>query len=579
MNRGNFTSLLRRLLAVVFSAILAVIFRFEGTFKKEFLSDIFSLTLTFISVYYLVSLLDKVCFGAPKSDTFEEFYSYTRIYFFTSVIAYSIFEIVFRLSLPRSIPLLTSIFCLGFELIYLKYIKIISYRSKVKSATVPIAIYGAGEQGQILLKKIISDKDLDWKPIAFIDDDLKLSTSSLNGVRVIPTRDLMETLRAIKISILIISFSSISQTKINEIAQVCKNLNIDLRIIPSMKLLTGQELEIEDIRTATVEEILGKRDVKIDLKSITQIYSNKIVLITGAGGSIGSEITRQILSLNPKKVYLLDRDDTLLWNLNLSIQKSSHYNLAEFILADIRDELKVEEICNSFKPDIILHTAALKHLSILEIFPEEALKTNVLGTANLIRSAQKLKSVIFINISTDKAADPISVLGKSKLYSERMVAQSAIESPDCHFISVRFGNVFGSRGSVVHIFKHQIEIGGPVTITDRNVTRFFMTIEEAVHLVLKSPMVSSTGDTLILEMGNPVKIYDLAKELIKSSNKSVEITFTGLKFGEKLHESLVGIAEIPSKTTDDFIYTTKVKPGHLPAKLNTWQEFESIFNS
>ena len=160
-----------------------------------------------------------------------------------------------------------------------------------------------------------------------------------------------------------------------------------------------------------------------------------------------------------------------------------------------------------------------------------------------------------------------------------MVAQSAIESPDCHFISVRFGNVFGSRGSVVHIFKHQIEIGGPVTITDRNVTRFFMTIEEAVHLVLKSPMVSSTGDTLILEMGNPVKIYDLAKELIKSSNKSVEITFTGLKFGEKLHESLVGIAEIPSKTTDDFIYTTKVKPGHLPAKLNTWQEFESIFNS
>ena len=376
------------------------------------------------------------------------------------------------------------------------------------------------------------------------------------------------------LKILIVSFSQISNIKLQEIQEICNIHDVQLLIISPIKAITGKELSISDIRKPTQEELIGKSSIKADYNFVKAFISGKVVLVTGAGGSIGSELARQINSFNPQELYLLDRDESGLLEVSLSLNIHDGRMPPKLVLADIRDEVRISDLIAKIRPQIIFHAAALKHLNILEMYPEEAFKTNVIGTNTLLKEAVRNRVMTFINISTDKAADPISVLGKSKLLAEKLTAgySSSNNDTETRFLSVRFGNVFGSRGSVIHTFLKQIEQGGPVTITDPMVKRYFMTIEDAVHLVLRAATQGESGDTLILKMGDPVPIIDIANKLIISSGKEIKLRFTSLRPGEKLNELLVGKNEHILESDFSEIMRVKVEPIKPQDASKHWQE-------
>jgi FlaA1/EpsC-like NDP-sugar epimerase len=298
--------------------------------------------------------------------------------------------------------------------------------------------------------------------------------------------------------------------------------------------------------------------VSSDNTDIEAFIRGKRVLVTGAGGSIGSEISRQVNRYQPSSLTLLDRDETALLNLQLSLDGTGTLTNSGLVLGDIRDTDRINQIFEQASPEIVFHAAALKHLTTLERFPEEAHKTNVLGTKNVLEASLKFNVDTFINISTDKAADPSSALGRSKLITERLTAGIQIQGKK--YISVRFGNVIGSNGSFIHTFRHQIKNGGPVLVTHPEVTRFFMIVNEAVHLVLESSIVGETGETLILDMGQPVSIDAIARHMIEVSGRDIQIEYSGLRDGEKLHEILISAKEKGEMRHHPYIMHTKVNP-------------------
>jgi len=312
---------------------------------------------------------------------------------------------------------------------------------------------------------------------------------------------------------------------------------------------------VADIRRVTEADLLGRREITTDLDLIASYLTGKRVLVTGAGGSIGSELCRQLTPLGPDRLLMLDRDESALHAVQLSIEGRALLD-GDLVLCDIRDEDHLRQVFDEHRPEVVFHAAALKHLSLLERFPAEALKTNVQATDRLLRLAAEYGVERFVNISTDKAADPTSVLGASKRITERLTANTA-ERTAGEYLSVRFGNVLGSRGSVLPLFRSQIEAGGPVTVTHPDVTRFFMTIEEAVQLVIQAGALGHGGDVLVLDMGEPVEIVEVARRLIAQSGRSIPIEYTGLRPGEKLHEVLLGPGESVSAQIHPLI-------GHVP---------------
>ena len=320
-----------------------------------------------------------------------------------------------------------------------------------------------------------------------------------------------------------------------------REAGLEIRVLPSSTDLVGR-MTLADVRPPTVDDLLGRDPVEIDLESVVGYIRGKRVLITGAGGSIGSELSRQINGFGPSELYLLDRDESALHGVQLSIEGRALLDSDMLIVGNIRDRERMFEIFDRCKPEVVFHTAALKHLTLLENHPEEGMKTNTVGTKNLLDAAQAHGVERFVNISTDKAADPTSVLGATKLAAERLTALMA-EATGRPYVSVRFGNVLGSRGSVLPTFLGQIEQGKPITVTDPDVTRYFMTIPEAVRLVVQAGAIGDPGEVLILDMGEPVKIVDLAQQLIDMLSPSTKIEFTGLRPGEKMHEVLISATE------------------------------------
>jgi dTDP-glucose 4,6-dehydratase len=319
-------------------------------------------------------------------------------------------------------------------------------------------------------------------------------------------------------------------------------LNIDLRVLPRTTAMV-ESMTVADVRPPTVDDLLGREPVTIDLQSVSGYIRGRRVLVTGAGGSIGSELARQVALFQPDELFLLDRDESALHGLQLSMEGRALLDSDMLVVADIRDRERVFEVFDQCRPHVVFHAAALKHLSLLERHPVEGVKTNTIGTQNLLDAAQLHGVERFVNISTDKAAEPTSVLGATKLAAERLTAHAAADT-GMPYLSVRFGNVLGSRGSVLPTFLKQIEAGGPVTVTDENATRFFMTIPEAVRLVVQAGAIGDPGEVLILDMGDPVRILDLAHQLINLLRPGTEIEITGLRRGEKLHEILVAEDEI-----------------------------------
>lgn len=404
-------------------------------------------------------------------------------------------------------------------------------------------VFGAGEVGAQVVKAMLADLNSTYYPVALLDDNPALANRSIAGVKVEGTRhDLQEVADRNNAEVLLIAIAYANSKLIKEAAKMACEAGLDYRVLPSTSELVGR-MTVADVRPPTVEDLLGRDPVEIDLDSVTDYVTGRQVLITGAGGSIGSELARQINRFAPAKLYLLDRDESALHGLQLSIQDKALLDSDELIVADIRDRERVRAVFRDYRPEVVFHTAALKHLTLLENHPDEGIKTNMLGTRNLLEAAIEYEVERFVNISTDKAADPTSVLGATKLAAERLTAVAAKRSGN-PYLSVRFGNVLGSRGSVLPTFLHQIEKGKQVTVTHRDVTRYFMTIPEAVRLVVQAGAIGDPGEVLILDMGVPVKIVDLAQQLIDLLRPGTPIEFTGLRPGEKLHEALIAKGEI-----------------------------------
>lgn len=401
-------------------------------------------------------------------------------------------------------------------------------------------IYGAGEGGEEAARALLSDRKSEILPVAFLDDDSSKLRLQIMGRRVVGGRGMLEEAADLfRADTIVLAFPSGQKTDIAEISKTARELGLRVLILPRMALLLETNISSADIRPLELSDFLGRSKVDLDLDSIADFIKGRRVLITGAGGSIGSELSAVVAKYEPAQLYMLDRDESALHAVQLRLEGRALLDTEALQLADIRDIEKLDRVFGRLRPEVVFHAAALKHVTFLERFPAEGIKTNVFGTLNVLSAAADAGVDRFVNISTDKAADPLNVLGATKRIAEMLTAAFG-RTTGMECISVRFGNVLGSRGSVIPTLRKQIVDGGPVTVTHPDVTRYFMTIEEAVQLVVQSGAVGKSGEVIVLDMGEPVRIHDLAQELIAEIDPGaeIEIEFTGLRPGEKLDEVL-----------------------------------------
>lgn len=403
-----------------------------------------------------------------------------------------------------------------------------------------VLVVGAGEAGRELLSSMLRDPQRQWRAVGLLDDDPRKRHRRIRQVPVLgTTAQLADKVTETGVGTVIIAIPSASSETVNRLRLAALDAEVAVKVLPASTQLLHDHIGIRDLRDINLTDVLGRNQLDTDVAAIADYLTGRKVLVTGAGGSIGSELSRQIHRYEPAELMMLDRDESALHALQLSIHGRALLDSDEVILCDIRDPAAVNEVFASRRPDVVFHAAALKHLPMLERYPAEAVKTNIIGTRNVLDAADLVGVDRFVNVSTDKAANPISVLGYSKRVAEQVTAQRA-RTAEGAYLSVRFGNVLGSRGSVLTSFAKQIADGGPVTVTDPEVTRYFMTIEEACQLVIQAAAIGSPGEVLVLEMGVPVRIVDVARQLIEQSGTPVRIEFTGLRTGEKMHEDLFG---------------------------------------
>jgi FlaA1/EpsC-like NDP-sugar epimerase len=436
-------------------------------------------------------------------------------------------------------------------------------------------IYGAGQTGDYLIKRMLSDPASPYLPVGLIDDDPDKRHLRLSNVPVLGNSAELETL-ALKTdaTALVLCVARADANFIRDVSDRADKAGLRMMVMPLLSEILEDGMRLVDLRDVAIEDVIGRQPVDTQVDSIAGYVAGKRVLVTGAGGSIGAELCRQLSRYGPQELIMLDRDETGLHGVQMTISGHGLLNSDDVVLADIRDKDAILKIFDKRRPEVVFHAAALKHLPMLEQYPEEAWKTNVLGTLNVLAAARHVGVKTFVNISTDKAANPISVLGHSKRTAERLTAWAAVQA-DESYLSVRFGNVIGSRGSVLPTFIAQIEAGGPVTVTDPEVTRYFMTIPEACQLVIQAGAIGRPGEALILDMGHPVKILDVARRVIARSGRQTEIVFTGLRDGEKLHEELFGVSEHDDRPFHPKVTHTVVPP-LAPDSLDLERWAESI---
>jgi FlaA1/EpsC-like NDP-sugar epimerase len=404
-------------------------------------------------------------------------------------------------------------------------------------------VIGAGDAGRDLILSMLRDPAGRWLPVGLLDDDRNKRHLRIRGVPVLGDTSMIdEVVQSTDAQIMVVAIPSARAEDIARIAESGRRSGVDVKVLPSTAELLREHVGIRDIRDINLADVLGRRQVDTDVASIAGYLTGRRVLVTGAGGSIGSELCRQIAGFGPSELIMLDRDESALHAVQLSLTGRALLDSPDVVLCDIRDRQALRQVMLARRPHVVFHAAALKHLPMLEQYPAEAVKTNVRGTLHVLQAAAAADVERLVNISTDKAANPSSVLGYSKRLAERVTATYARLTGRA-YLSVRFGNVLGSRGSVLTAFAEQIARGGPVTVTDPNVTRYFMTIEEACQLVVQAGVIGRPGEALVLDMGTPIKIVDVARHLIRLQQQPISIEYTGLREGEKLHEDLFGASE------------------------------------
>lgn len=447
--------------------------------------------------------------------------------------------------------------------------------------TTPVIIVGAGAAGRQLVQSMQNDANQSWAPLGFVDDDKNKKHFRYRGIGMLgKIKDLERAAAKVRADTVVIAMPSAPSKTIKRVYEFSRAAGLAVKVIPSVdELLNGADVAaVRDIEPA---DLLGRHQIETDVRSIAGYVTGKRILVTGAGGSIGGELCRQLTKFGPAELMLLDRDESALHAVRLSMNGRADLESSDIILADIREADRMQEVFEGRRPQVVFHAAALKHVNMLEGHPSEAVKTNVIGTLNLLDAAFSTEVERFVNISTDKAADPENVLGYSKRIAEGLTAAFG-DYAEGTYLSVRFGNVLGTRGSVLKTFASQIESGGPVTVTDPEVTRYFMTVHEAVQLVIQAAAIGRDGEALVLDMGAPVKIEDLARQMIDQSSKQIDIVYTGLKPGEKLHEVLFGRSETDERPIHHLVSHVGVptvernEVGHYLSKIGNAAVTESL---
>jgi FlaA1/EpsC-like NDP-sugar epimerase len=422
-------------------------------------------------------------------------------------------------------------------------------------------IIGAGAAGSMLVRQFLKNHDAELMPVGFIDDDPKKQKLQIYGVTVVgKTKDIPKLVEKLNVENIIIAIPSLNKSEIQKVYQECSKTNAKTQIMPMLEDIVSGKVSVNQFRDVQVEDLLGRDPVELDTKSISEKLSGKTILVTGAGGSIGSEICRQVSKFKPKKLLLLGHGENSIYGIDMELKNKykSEFEIIP-IIADIQDRSRIFEVMSSQSPDVVYHAAAHKHVPLMEYNPKEAVKNNVIGTKNVAEAADTFGVNTFVLVSSDKAVNPTNVMGSTKRIAE-MVIQNLDKQSQTNFVAVRFGNVLGSRGSVIPLFKNQIQAGGPVTVTHPDMTRYFMTIPEASRLVMQAGALARGGEIFVLDMGEPVKIVDLAKNLIKLSGYSIEeigIKYAGIRPGEKMYEELLGENEVHGEAVFPKIFIGK----------------------
>ena len=471
--------------------------------------------------------------------------------------------------------LLSLLLIIGSRLIWRIYIETKNMRYLSTDSAKNTLIVGAGEGGRILYNSFLGSKTAqDIHVVGFVDDDPNKRNTYLSGKKVLGSlKDIPELIEKYDIQMVTIAIPSLSRKKLRRIFELVESAHVKVNTMPSMEELASGKISVSKLKTIDVVDLLGRDEVELDIESIKDQITNKVILVTGAGGSIGSEICRQIIQFDPAKLLLLGHGENSIYLIDRELRTHHQKCPTEIvpIIADIQDRKKINEIMEQYHPDIVYHAAAHKHVPLMEYNPKEAVKNNILGTKNVAEAAKAAKVKNFVMVSTDKANNPPNVMGSTKRIAE-MIVTGLNEEGCTKFSAVRFGNVLGSRGSVIPVFREQIAQGGPVTVTDFRMTRYFMTIPEASRLVIQSGALAKGGEIFILDMSEPVKIVDLAKNMIRLSGYSedeIEIVETGIRPGEKLYEELL----LDKERNDEAVYE-KIFVGNIKGySMQTVMEF------
>lgn len=572
-------------ITIIGVALISLLIRFDGYITSHYLHQMID-ALPIMVISYIVMLLSM--------------HLYTRIWRYAGMremvavliattLGAGLFYTgmyVFDKSLPRSIYLISWILSTGVIGIGRMVLHYIAMQYGGKQSTdadmVNTLIIGAGDAGATIAREIERYHKRSRKVIGFIDDDESKFNRLMGGVRILGNRhDIPSIVKENKVKEIIIAMPSVTRNEIRKIMEICSPLKCKVNTLPGMYQLLDDEVLVSHLHPVSIEDLLERDEVRLDMDIVEHYIRDKVVLVTGAGGSIGSEICRQIMRVGPKQLLLLGHGENSIYLINQELKNIYKDGPIIPIIADIRDKQQLDQIFTQYNPQVVFHAAAHKHVPLMEIQPMAAVLNNIYGTRNVADVAGRHGVERFVMISTDKAVNPTSVMGATKRVAEKVII-SMNDTYDTKYITVRFGNVLGSRGSVIPLFKKQIEAGGPVTVTDPEMTRYFMTIPEASQLVLQAGAMGKGGEVFLLDMGEPVKIIDLARNMIRLSglepDKDIHIKITGLRPGEKKYEELLTSEEGTNRTNHTKIFEAPldtVDRDWLIDKISTFDSCET----
>lgn len=542
--------------------VLATVLRFDFEVQQIEWARLVLLIPVAVVIHVVVGTAGGLYLGRWRFGSFEEVAALTRCVVVATVSIAFVNRFLFGYLIPVSATILAGVIAL-LLMAGARYTwrLVLEKRMRPSDATaVRVLVFGAGEGGLQVINATLRNPSSPYLPVALLDDHPYKQHLRINGVPVSGDRtDLADVARTFDAEAVVIAIPSAGATLIAELSGLATAAGLDVMVLPPVRELFGSDVGVADIRPISESDLLGRHEIDTDVSSISGYITGRRVLVTGAGGSIGSELCAQLYLFAPAQLVMLDRDESALHAVQLAIEGRALLDSPNLVVADLRDGPRMAQVFEAHRPEVVFHAAALKHLSLLERHPAEAVKTNVVGTHTLLTLARRYGVERFVNVSTDKAADPSSVLGYTKRVAERLTAAAARQA-DGIFLTVRFGNVLHSRGSAMGVFEAQVRAGGPITVTDPDVTRYFMTVEEAVQLIIQAGAIGRGGEALVLDMGEPVRIADIAHRMAARSDRPIEIVYTGLRPGEKLHEVLIGHDEHPSSSAHPLISQVAVEP-------------------